>query len=937
MRASSLRFFSQAACAISLIAFALHASAGQSAPLSAPTTRYALAAPAARYTLQAQAVDRSAERAADLNRSRSLPPRYAVTRTIHARYSGGAASGGEWRELADGTALWRIPVATKNATSLAFAFDRFFLPPGAQLYVRNEAQTLGPYTDADNPSSRQFGTPLIHGDHAVIEVLLPQAMKPFLDLDLDAVHAGYRDILGPDSLVNPEFASGACNIDTICPQGDAWRHEINAVGVLVSGSIYCSGQLVNNTRGDHTPLIATAAHCFSSQYTAANLVVYWKYESPTCRPPGSDASGLPVPTDNAIAQTGGASLLAVHPDSDFALLRLNTPPPANAEVYFDGWDRGNSVFDSAAVIHHPAADAKRISLVASPVTPYTSTENLQGIYHWLVSSFSDGITQPGSSGSGLLDGNHHLRGVLSNGTTSCNQPKGSNNFGRLDTAWNGNGTPSSRMAEWLDPDATGATQVDGLTGCTLQNVDLDFSANPILVGDKVLLNATASGGIAPYHYSFDVDGDGVPDSTDPTQASIPAVYPGAWTGNVRVWVKDSAGCTGTASKALIVQAPQVARVAVASSSAQWLCGGSAAAVNPGQRWRVPVNLVNNGSVASQAGYAVFAQDPATLDRAKLTLENPAVALPALAPGETATINLDYAIDATNTCSSPVKIDLIGTTDGRGFLPSGAVLVDTTIASSCQAVTTCPAQVPSHRLDAGSYYDTLRGGNGISVTTVPQSGADPVVFGVWFTGDAARQPTWYTTQAALHADQVNSPLSRGRQTTPGSWPISTSVVGSAQLTLIDTNKFVYSWSLGGKAGGGLFTPLTVQPSKVRLWYNPSESGWGSYDQVVQTNDPAAPPLMFNVVYMYDASGNPRWVVGENPAYTDGTPINAIASRPTCPGCVWLDPNVGKQDAGSLFYTIDGSNAQISTNLSLPSAVGGTWIRSQLPLSPLYLSP
>jgi hypothetical protein len=67
------------------------------------------------------------------------------------------------------------------------------------------------------------------------------------------------------------------------------------------------------------------------------------------------------------------------------------------------------------------------------------------------------------------------------------------------------------------------------------------------------------------------------------------------------------------------------------------------------------------------------------------------------------------------------------------------------------------------------------------------------------------------------------------------------------------------------------------------------------------------------------------------------IDAIASRPTCPGCVWLDPNAGEQSAGSLIYAINASGVQVSTNLLLPGAIAGDWIRSPLPLTPLYLSP
>jgi hypothetical protein len=907
---------------------------------SAPSARYALAAPAARYTLEVAGVDRAAELAADAKQPKAAPLRYAARRaTTQIAQTPARTLGGEWRELADGVDVWRIPVHSAGALSLDFSFRRFFLPPGAQLYVRGTAQTLGPYTDADNPRSRVFATPLVQGDSATIEVFLPHAMRPFLELDLDEVRAGYRDIVSGKSFLDPNTGSGSCNIDTVCPQGDPWRSDVNAVAVVASDGVYCSGQLVNSTANDQTPLLLTANHCFGSQASGDSMIVYWKYESLTCRTPSSGDNALPVSNASAIAQTGGATLLAAHAASDTSLFRLNTPPPQNANVYFNGWDRTDVPFGNAAAIHHPDADAKRISLTAGSVIPDDKDygQNLvPGINHWRVDHYAAGTTEAGSSGGGLIDAAHHLRGVLSGGNADCATPDGYDEYGRISVAWQGGGTPATRVSDWLDPHGTGATQIDGQSACSLA-VTLTSSADSALVGDKILLTAGASGGVPPYRYAFDVDGDGVADTTDPSQSTTPVVYPGAFAGNVSVAVTDSAGCNGSATRALVVQAPKIVQVFAPVAAPQALCGGNPnGAIEPGQRWRQIFVLGNNGNTASQAGWAIFAQDPTTLAQTKLTLETPAVALPALAPGQNAIVALDYAIDSTNACSAPIKIDLVGALDARGYSAIGTAALSRTIDSACQAVTTCPAVTAPLSLTPGAYYDNLRPGTGMTLVTVPQP-LDPLLFGVWFVGDSAREPTWYTVQAPLHANQANSPLYRTQQTQPPSWPQGTTSIGSAQVTVVDANRFAYTWNFGGHSGGSLYQLVTTLPSSIRIWYNPAESGWGTYDQLVQVAAPTAAPLIATFLYFYDAAGTPRWAEGSNSSYVAGASEDVTVLRPACPSCVWLDYGAGQQSVGTMQYGGSTGAVQISTNILLPAPIAGPWLRNALPLTPLYLSP
>lgn len=911
---------------------------------TAPTRRYALVAPDAALTIHGAGVDRAAALAEDAGKPKSARLRYALRRSIaNVSVGAGRASAGEWLELPGGRVLWRLPVHVDGALSLDFGFRDFFLPPGARLFISNEQHQRGPYTDADNPRSGIFWTPILYGDHALIEVSMPEAMRAYLRLQLIATHAGYRDIFSPSgrakSFFDPSTGSGACNIDTICTPGDSWRNEINAEAVLASNGEFCSGQLLNDTAGDNAPLMSTANHCMSTQADADSLIVYWKYESPVCRAVGSPANAAPVATDAAIAQVGGATLLATYQPADFTLMRLNQAPPAAAHAYWNGWDRSDMPFSGATVLHHAQSDAKRISIAAGPVTVddgNNGQQDIPGLHHWRVDHYSAGTTEAGSSGSGLIDASHHLRGVLSGGSADCSAPDGSDFFGRLSTAWNGGGTPASRLRDWLDPLGSQPPSIAGSSSCRVPLVTLTSSENPARAGDRVELVAGASGGVPPYAYAFDVDGDGVADSVPSNAVRVTTVYPHAYTGNVGVSVTDAAGCTGSASRALIVQAQDVRVSGNGMVSSTLLCGANTGLPQPGQRRRIAVLLRNDGSAPTSHGYAVFAQNLDNPLHAPITLESPVVALPALAPNASTLINVDYAISAKADCAAPITIDYIGTVDDNGFGGDRATVLAQPLAppNQCHAQTTCPARITPIAPHPGNYFDPKRGGNGMTAVTTAIANADPIFFGAWFTGDAQRRPTWFVVNAALHGNQVNTALYQTHQDVPGQFPVPGSSVGSAQVSLISPDKFIYTWSRNGAAGGAVYVPVVSDPARsVRSWYNPIESGWGTFDELYPGFGSAGLPFVFNLTYVYDADGNPRWTTASDASYKDGDTLPEMIARPTCPGCVWLDYSIGAQAVGTLHYDFSGDNKHITTGITLPADFPGTWDRTGFDIVPL----
>lgn len=368
------------------------------------------------------------------------------------------ATAGAWETLADGSLRWRLAVASPGAVTVNLGFTRYAMPPGGALTVRNASRTLalGPFTAADNQSHGQLWTPLLPGDTALIEVTLPAAEREALDLELTQFTYGFLD---PFNL--PRDKSGACNVDVVCPEGDAWRDQIQSVGLIViGGNGLCSGALVNNTAQDRTPYFLTAYHCDIDASAAATVVTYWNYQNSTCRTPGSGASGGAGNGSLAQSVAGGAILRAENSASDMTLLELNNDVPSAYNPAWAGWDRTGANATAAVAIHHPSGDEKRISFEnqATTVTSYGGTLVPGSGTHVRVIDWDLGTTEPGSSGSPLFDQNKRIIGQLHGGGAACGNNE-SDWYGRFSVSWVQGG-----LATWLDPLSTGAATLNTLTG-----------------------------------------------------------------------------------------------------------------------------------------------------------------------------------------------------------------------------------------------------------------------------------------------------------------------------------------------------------------------------------------------------------------------------------------------------------------------------------------
>ncbi|HEU4510023.1 MAG TPA: PQQ-binding-like beta-propeller repeat protein [Pyrinomonadaceae bacterium] len=296
-------------------------------------------------------------------------------------------------------------VVSEGAVAVRVQFKDMSLPAGARVFVysaTNPLEFYGPYDGSEASEDGTFWTPPVRGDTAIIEYFTPtktgSEKTPFKVLSIAHV---YKDITF-------EAAAGSCNLE-VSPD---WQNVAKSVGRVdfVSGGAVgsCTGTLLNNVANDQKPYFLTANHCISTQNEAQSVTVYWNYNTGD-NPPGGTPS------------TSGANLLATGTSSDFTLLFLTGSLPGG--LFFSGTD--SSAFNATAAsagIHHPEASHKRISFGTAR---QPNAGNCPPGQQCLRVDWSSGVTEPGSSGSGIWigspsdPGGPRLIGNLIGGVSAC--------------------------------------------------------------------------------------------------------------------------------------------------------------------------------------------------------------------------------------------------------------------------------------------------------------------------------------------------------------------------------------------------------------------------------------------------------------------------------------------------------------------------------------
>ncbi|HEV7681130.1 MAG TPA: DUF4214 domain-containing protein [Pyrinomonadaceae bacterium] len=311
-------------------------------------------------------------------------------------------------------------IVSEGALFTRVHFSRMSLPAGARVFVysaKNPDDFYGPYEGHGLAEDGTFWTPPVAGDEVVIEYFTRSTADAAAEIPFTVSEISHRfkNVFAPAD-------AGACNLE-VTPE---WSNVAKSVGMLlfVVGvfEATCTGTLLNDQASDQTPYLLTANHCFSAQTEAQSLRVYWNYNSGDDPPPGTPF-------------TDGAHLLASGSSSDFTLVRLTGSLPGG--LFFSGWDASATPLSTSITgIHHPEFSHKRIAFgttnsnclggLPGPCTNFTHV------------GWNSGITEPGSSGSGLWKGpaaSPLLVGTLTGGTASCANPTGTDEYGSFSATY----------------------------------------------------------------------------------------------------------------------------------------------------------------------------------------------------------------------------------------------------------------------------------------------------------------------------------------------------------------------------------------------------------------------------------------------------------------------------------------------------------------------
>lgn len=382
--------------------------------------------------------------------------------------------------------VWRVGIRSKGAYSLNVLFSKFRLPPGAQLFVysSDQSEILGSYTERNNTELNMLPVQPVGGDELIVEYQEPVEAAFKGEIEVGEVN---HDFVGIFRATEPRDPKQSCHPNLVCYPEDIQPGN-GVVGLIINGTTYCTGSLVNNTAEDGIPYLLTATHCLNENYkpsflanrrydvVAGSIVAFFNYNSPLC---DLDIRG---PLQMTMASADSVLISERH---DISLLKLKEAPPAEYQPYYLGWNANSSPSAPFHGLHHPnggikkvAIDEDRLSLSSFDLPNYNQEEPNSW---WEVGAWDTGATEGGSSGSPLLDREKRIVGTLTGGVSMCSSPRGPDSYASLFKLWDVQGSLDNPnpISYYLDPRESQTRQMNGFNPYAQQPFTRSHNFKPV--------------------------------------------------------------------------------------------------------------------------------------------------------------------------------------------------------------------------------------------------------------------------------------------------------------------------------------------------------------------------------------------------------------------------------------------------------------------------
>ena len=381
--------------------------------------------------------------------------------------------------LPDGTTVRQIGIRSAGAYSINLLLSDFEIPRGGKLFIYSvdHSYVVGSFDDRNNSPDKILPVQPVPGESIIVEYSEP-ADVPFAgNFTIAEVNHDFRDFFRREP-AKDDITKYACMKDVFCAEENVAEETIRStVLLLISGTAFCSGVLLNNTADDGKPYLLTGNHCLCSPSSlpapadsakyfndrARTIIAFFNYNRPVCdeniKMKGSEEMSL-----------AGAAPVVVLPRKDIALLEFQNLPPNYYNAYYAGWNNNLTASGTEHTnIHHPSGAVKKYGMTRENIqivsVPAPSGNYLDADSYWRVPLWTIGSTNDGSSGSPLFDENNLVIGGLTGGASVCSGTSPSTGkvdyFSVLGKGWQ-TGNQANQLKTYLDPKNKGVLQYPGM-------------------------------------------------------------------------------------------------------------------------------------------------------------------------------------------------------------------------------------------------------------------------------------------------------------------------------------------------------------------------------------------------------------------------------------------------------------------------------------------